>query len=56
MVNYNYVRAKIPGTQIEVEYNSTTQKLEYHMPLQQWEECVDHVYEIGRDIMPTEEE
>lgn len=37
-----YIKAFIPGTDIEVEFDTDTRTLQYHRGLAQWEDCVDH--------------
>ena len=39
-----YTKARIPETDIEVEYDKETGELSYHLPLHQWEQCRYHEY------------
>lgn len=41
-----FIRAKIPGTQITVEYDTLTTELSYidREKTTQWEQCTDHEY------------
>ena len=41
-----FIRAKIPGTRIMVEYDTLTTELEYldESSMSTWEQCTDHEY------------
>ncbi len=39
-----YISAKIPNTDIEVEYDTYVTELSYHEPGEFWKECIDHEY------------
>lgn len=39
-----FIYAKVPETDIEIEFDTLTTHLSYHRPLGQWEECVGHDY------------
>lgn len=39
-----FIRAMIPNTDIEIEYDTLSTKIMYHRPLSQWEDCVHHEY------------
>ena len=39
-----WIQAKIPGTDIEVEYDTLTTEVSYHKPLEQWKACILHNY------------
>lgn len=41
---HRYVRAMIPDTDIEIEYDTLSTKIMYHRPLSQWKDCVHHEY------------
>ena len=41
---YRYVRAMIPNTDIEIEYDTLSTKIMYHRPLSQWKDCVHYEY------------
>ena len=43
-IEHRYIQAKIPKTDIRVEYDTLTTELSYHRPLQQWEPCEQHKY------------
>jgi hypothetical protein len=39
-----FIQATIPGTNIEVEYDTLTTLMSYHTPLEQWKDCENHKY------------
>jgi hypothetical protein len=39
-----FVKARIPNTGYEIEYDTLTTEMSYHEPLGQWEQCQDHDY------------
>jgi hypothetical protein len=43
-IEHRYIQARIPNTDIEIEYDTLTTELSYHKPLEQWEQCVNHNY------------
>ena len=43
-IESRYIQATIPGTEIEIEYDTLRTIFEYHKPLQQWERIDDCTY------------
>lgn len=44
MPECRFVRAMIPNTDIEIEYDTLSTKIMYHRPLSQWKDCVHYEY------------
>lgn len=46
-----YVKCRIPGFPIEVEYDKENETFEYHIPLWQWEPCenIEHYNDDERE-------
>lgn len=41
---HRYIQATIPDTDFEIEYDTLTTEISYHTPLEQWSQCINHVY------------
>lgn len=51
-IERRYIWARIPGTDIEIEYDTLTTEVSYHKSGEQWEQCIEHEYynhELGED-------